>query len=539
MLLPGHPFVRPLKPPGRVGFLSAVTLMALLLGGGVCFAARTTSVSKPNIIVILADDLGYGDLSCYGASKIHTPNVDRLAAQGMRFTQSFAPASTCTPSRYALLTGQYAWRQKARTTTILDGDAPLAIEPGSVTLPALLRRAGYYTGIIGKWHLGLGDGRAPVNFNADIKPGPLEVGFDYSWSIPATLDRVPTVWLENHRVAGLDPSDPLTVSYRSNISSDPTGSQRPDLLRQGADPQHSGTIVNGVSRIGFMKGGHTARWKDEDLPQTTLQKTVAFPEGNRHRPFFLYLALFEPHVPRLPAPAFLGKSQCGIRGDDIVQMDWEVGQVLAALDRLQLANNTLVLFTSDNGPILFDGYYDHSREDAHGHRPADGLRGWKYLVYEGGTRVPMIVRWPGKVPTGVSDQMFCLTDVLATCAALTGGALPPNVGVDSLNQLPVFLGQTRKAVRHIVVQQGISGSLALRDDQWKYIPANANVAASGMGSGANPNDERFAAAVIREPLLFNLAADPAETNNLAAKYPEKMARLAALLRKIQSDGRAR
>lgn len=512
--------------------------LVMLLGCDESFATQPVPSAKPNIIIILTDDLGYGDLSCYGATKIHTPNVDRLAAQGMRFTQAFAPAATCTPSRYALLTGDYAWRQKARQTTILDGDAPLAIEPGSLTLPEMLRHAGYYTGTVGKWHLGLGDGRTPVNFNGDIKPGPLEVGFEYSHIIPATLDRVPCVWVQNHRVVGLDPADPITVSYLKNISDDPTGSQHPELLRQPADNQHSGTIVDGISRIGYMKGGQAARWKDEELAKTLVAKSIAFIEQHRDKPFFLCIGMFEPHVPRLPEKSFVGTSQCGVRGDVIEQMDWETGKIMETLDRLKLTDNTLVLFTSDNGPIFFDGYYDHSKEEANGHEPAGGLRGWKYLVYEGGTRVPLIVHWPGKVPAGVSDQMFCLTDVMATCAALTGQKLPKNAGVDSLNQLPLILGNTRKSLRDVQVQQGISGSMAIRKGEWKYIPPNAGDPASGMGSGANPNDARFAAATIHEPLLFNLADDPDETKNLAAKYPEKLAQLSALLQKIQSDGRS-
>jgi arylsulfatase A-like enzyme len=508
-------------------------LLGLLLGNIGTFAAQPPE--KPNIVILLTDDLGYGDLSCYGATKVQTPNVDRLAAEGMRFTQAYAPASTCTPSRYGLLTGNYAWRQKARQTTILDGDAPLAIEPGSFTLPEMLHRAGYAAGIVGKWHLGLGDGRNPVNFNQDIEPGPLETGFDYAYFIPATVDRVPCVWIHNHNVVGLDPQDPIGVSYLTNISSDPAGSQRPDLLKMPADAQHSGTIINGISRIGYMKGGHAARWKDNELANTVVAKSVAFIEEHKDAPFFLYVGMFEPHVPRVAEKQFLGTSQCGIRGDVIEQIDWETGEIMAALDRLKLTDNTLVLFTSDNGPIFFDGYYDHSREDAHGHKPAGNLRGWKYLVYEGGTRVPFIAHWPGKVPATVSDRMLCLSDVLATCATLTGQALPEGAGVDSLNQLPVLFGHTRASVRTVQVEEGISGSMAIRQGPWKYIPPNVGHAATGAGSGANPNDPRFAAAIIREPLLFNLVQDPDETENLAAKYPKKASELARLLQNIEGQ----
>ncbi|MDI1318711.1 MAG: sulfatase-like hydrolase/transferase [bacterium] len=239
---------------GKILFATSLVLAGIPLVADMV-AEPIASRAKPNIVLIIADDLGYGDLGCYGATKIKTPNVDRLAGEGVRFTQGYAPSSTCTPSRFSLLTGEYAWREKERRNNILPGDAPLCIAPGRRTLPAMLHQAGYQTGIIGKWHLGLGDGRTPVDFNAEITPGPLEVGFDFSYIIPATVDRVPSVWIENHHVVGLDPADPIVVNYDSNISDDPTGLQRPDLLKQQADRQHSATIVNGISRIGYMKGG--------------------------------------------------------------------------------------------------------------------------------------------------------------------------------------------------------------------------------------------------------------------------------------------
>ena len=207
-------------------------------------------------------------------------------------------------------------------------------------------------------------------------------------------------------MVGLDPADPITVSYQTNISDEPTGLRRPDLLKQPADKQHSGTIVNGISRIGYMKGGHSARFKDEQLAPTLVEKTIGFMTAHQHQPFFIYVGMFEPHVPRVANPSFVGSSGCGLRGDVIEQIDWETGKIMAALDRLHLATNTLVLFTSDNGPVFFDGYYDHSKEDAHGHQPAGGLRGWKYLVFEGGTRVPFIARWPGRVPAGFRIGCF-------------------------------------------------------------------------------------------------------------------------------------
>jgi arylsulfatase A-like enzyme len=475
----------------------------------------STAVStKPNIIIILADDLGPGDVSCAGARKVQTPNIDRLAAEGIGFTQGYAPSATCTPSWYSLLTGEYAWRQKAKTTTILDGDAPLCIEPGRHTLPAMLRQAGYHTGVVGKWHLGLGDGQTRVDFNGEVKPGPLEVGFDYCHIIPATVDRVPSVWIENHRVLGLDPADPITVSYLTNISDEPTGLERPDLLKQGADKQHSCTIINGISRIGYMKGGKSARFKDEELASTVVAKSVEFIEQRKAKPFFLEVGLFEPHVPRVAEPPFVGTSGCGVRGDVIQQIDWEVGEIMKALGRLNLATNTLVIFSSDNGPILFDGYYDRSVEDLNGHQPTAGLRGWKYLTFEGGCRVPFIARWPQQIKPRVSEQLFSLVDIYATLAKIVGQKIPAQAAPDSLDMSAVLLGKTKKDVRDNTVLHGIGG-LALRQGDWKYIPATAGP--GGMGSGANAADARFAAAIIPEPLLFNLAKDPNEVTNVIAQ----------------------
>ncbi len=494
-----------------------------------------TAPSKPNIIVILADDLGYGDLGCYGATKIKTPNVDRLAAEGLRFTQAYAPSSTCTPSRFSLLTGEYAWRQKDRKNSILDGDAPLCIEPGRLTLPKMLHQAGYQTGIVGKWHLGLGDGKTPVDFNKEIMPGPLEVGFDYCYIIPATVDRVPNVWIENHKIVSLDPTDPITVSYVTNISDDPTGLEHPELLKQKADKQHSGTIINGISRIGFMKGGKAARFRDEELSTTVVNQSVKFIEQHKDAPFFLEAALFEPHVPRVAKPSLVGSSECGVRGDVIQQIDWETGQIMKALERLNLETNTLVILSSDNGAILFDGYYDHSFEDLNGHQPTGGLRGWKYLVFEGGCRVPLIARWPEQFKPHVTDQMFNLVDLLATFAGITGQCVPKEIAPDSMNLSSLLLETTTNQLRDNTVLHGLSDTLALRLGDWKYIPLNANIKATGMGKGADGSENRFAANHITKPMLFNLATDPGEKTNLISKFPAKAAELQQRLEVIKNQ----
>ena len=511
-------------------------------GLGVFFALDRPALAapvplKPNIVLILADDLGYGDLGCYGATKIKTPNMDRLAADGLRFTQGYAPSSTCTPSRFSLMTGEYAWRQKDRKNSILDGDAPLCIEPGRLTLPAMLHQAGYQTGIVGKWHLGLGDGETPVNFNQEIKPGPLETGFDYCYIIPATVDRVPNVWIENHRVVGLDPADPITVSYVTNISDEPTGWEHPELLKQKADKQHSGTIINGISRIGFMKGGQSARFKDEELAITVAKKSVEFIEQHKDKPFFLEAALFEPHVPRVAGSNFVGSSECGIRGDVIQQIDWETGEIMKALKRLKLETNTLVILSSDNGAILFDGYYDHSFEDLNGHQPTGGLRGWKYLVFEGGCRVPLIARWPDQIKPRVTDQMFNLVDCLATFAGITGQQVAKAIAPDSLDLSAVLMETTTNQLRDNTVLHGLSDTLALRLGDWKYIPTNAKIKVTGMGKGANAADKRFGANHITQPMLFNLANDPGEKTNLLAKYPQKAVELQKRLAAIKNENR--
>jgi arylsulfatase A-like enzyme len=325
------------------------------------------------------------------------------------------------------------------------------------------------------------------------------------------------------------------VSYVTNISDTPIGLERPEAegLKYPADKQHSGSIVNGISRIGFMKGGQAARFKDEDLAKAVVAKSVAYLEQHKDAPFFLEVGLFEPHVPRVAAAPFVGTSQCGVRGDVIAQIDWETGEIMKALDRLNLTTNTLVILTSDNGAILFDGYYDHSVEDLNGHEPTGGLRGWKYLVFEGGCRVPLIARWPAQIKPRVTDQMFSLVDLLATFAGLVGQKIPENVAPDSLDLSAVLLGTTTNQVRDNTVLHGISDTLALRAGDWKYIPANAKGKLGGMGAGANPSDSRFAANRITEPMLFNLATDPDEQTNVIAQYPKKTAELQERLNAIK------
>ncbi|MCL4168592.1 UNVERIFIED_CONTAM: hypothetical protein GTU68_011011, partial [Idotea baltica] len=321
---------------------------------------KTTALEekKPNIIVVYLDDLGYGDLSSYGATELSTPNIDKLANEGIRFTNGYATSATCTPSRYGLLTGVYPWRNS--DAKILPGTAPLIISQTQQTIPKVLKTAGYETAIIGKWHLGLGDGH--TNWNETITPGPNEVGFDYSYILAATQDRVPTVYIENGNVDNLDLNDPIEVNYQKNFEGQPTGIENPELLKMKWHHGHNNSIVNGIPRIGYMKGGESAKWVDEDMADTFLDNVKTYLSKKRENPFFLYYALQQPHVPRTPHPRFAGKSGLGPRGDVILEADWVVGELYASLEKEDLLENTIIVFTSDNGPVLNDGYYDQADE---------------------------------------------------------------------------------------------------------------------------------------------------------------------------------
>jgi len=470
------------------------------------------AMQKPrNVVVILGDDIGYGDLSCYGATKVKTPNCDKLARRGIRFTDAHSSAATCTPTRYSLMTGEYAFRK--RGTGILPGDAALIVDPGRTTLPSVMKQAGYTTGCVGKWHLGLG--KEKPDWNDEIRPGPLEIGFDYCFIIPATGDRVPCVYVENHRVAGLDPKDPIRVSYKEKVGDEPTGREHPELLRVKPSQGHADTIVNGISRIGYMSGGRSARWVDEDIAKTITAKAVSFIERSHSNPFFLYFATHDIHVPRVPNKIFRGTTGCGIRCDAIAEFDWSVGQIVDTLDRLKLTDDTLIIVTSDNGPVLDNGYQDGSVEDVNGHQPAGPLRGGKSSLYEGGTRMPFIASWPARIKPKVSDALIGQMDLVASFAALTGQKLTADAGPDSFDVLPALLGESTSARDHIVEH---ANSLAIRKGQWKLIPAR----------GARGGVE-----------LYDLATDIGETKNLAGERPEVVRELSALLDKLREAGRSR
>jgi len=503
------------------GWLRVIPRWAcLLVGVGIEAVAADLSATErgPNIVIIYADDLGYGDISCNGAKGGLTPHIDRLAREGLRFTDGHSPSATCTPSRFALLTGQYAWRKKG--TGVLPGDASLIIEPGRTTLPAVLKEAGYRTGVVGKWHLGLGAGQ--LDWNGEIKPGPLEVGFDESYIMAATGDRVPCVYVENRKVVGLDPADPIEVVYGKPIPGEPTGKQNPELLKIHPSHGHDMAIVNGVSRIGFMKGGKKALWVDEEMADVFTREAVEFIDRHKSDPFFLYFATHDVHVPRVPHPRFVGKSGMGPRGDAVVEFDWSVGEILKGLDDRGLAENTLVLLTSDNGPVVDDGYRDEAVAKLGAHKPAGPFRGGKYSKFEGGTRVPWIVRWPARVKPGVSDALMCQVDFVATFGALAGRTEPVATAPDSENHLSALLGEEPKG-RDFLVEH--AGGLTLRHGSWKYIPGSKGPKVSGPTNtelGNDPADQ-----------LYDLTADASERKNVAGENAAVLDELSAYLKKVQ------
>lgn len=473
---------------------------------------------RPNIIIFYVDDLGFGDIGVNGAKGVETPNIDSLAWNGMNFTDAHSSAATCTPSRYSLLTGSYAFRSRAE---VLPGDAPLLIDPNRGTLPSMLKEAGYTTGIVGKWHLGLGQGA--VNWNQEIKPGPREVGFDYSFIIPATGDRVPCVFVENQKVVNLDPTDPIQVSYNEPLFEYPIAFENQELLKQKADPQHSNTIINGVSRIGFMSGGRKALWVDEAFPLVLTSKAHDFISVNYNNPFFLFFSFHDIHVPRIIHKQFKGKSRMGPRGDAIAQVDWCVGQLVEYVEELGLAENTLILFTSDNGPVLDDGYADYAVELLGDHKPAGPFRGTKYSILEAGTRMPTIVYWPSVVNPGVSEALISQVDLYASLARLVGQKIREGDAPDSEDHLEAWLGEKNQGREYLLLE---ADTFALRKGDWKYIrPKNGDtpqwMLLKGVDTGFSDKDQ-----------LFNLNLDVFESTNLSANYPELTREMSQKLEEI-------
>ncbi|MGJ8650264.1 MAG: sulfatase family protein [Opitutaceae bacterium] len=490
----------------------------------VCIHAAT----KPNVVIIYGDDVGYGDVGAYGSKLIPTPNIDRLAEGGLRFTDGHCSAATCTPSRYSLLTGVHGFRDGV---SILAPNAPLSISTEILTLPKLFKQAGYTTGVVGKWHLGIGAKGEPVNWNGDVKPGPLEIGFDSSFLLPSTNDRVPCVYLDGHRVLNLDPSDPLYVGANKPV--DREGSTRyPDARKNKKSMTyyqsthgHNNSVINGIGRIGYMAGGKSALWDDETMADVFVEEAKEFIAANKEQPFFLYFASQDIHVPRAPNPRFQGATNLGYRGDAMVQFDWSTGEIMKALEEHGLTENTIVIFSSDNGPVYDDGYADgtkvkkSTKEVDRGHDGSGVYRGGKYQIFEGGTRVPFIVRWPAKIKPGTSDALVNQIDLIASFAALLEQELPAGEARDSRNTLSAFIGKDPKGQEYMIEE---SFGLALRHGDWKFIEFTKPTWAS------------------KDPIrksLYNLKDDPSETKNIIADYPEKAAAMEQRLEAMKkSDG---
>lgn len=472
-----------------------------------CSAAKkeTPQEKLPNIVVIYLDDLGYGDVSAYGATEIKTPNMDALCNGGVRFTDGHATSATCTPSRYGLLTGVYPWRNV--DAKILPGSAPLIIDTAQVTIPKMLKKKGYQTAVVGKWHLGLGIGNP--DWNKHITPGANEVGFDYSYIFAATQDRVPTVYINNGDVDNLDPNDPIEVSYSHNFEGEPTGKDNPELTTMKWHHGHNNSIVNGIPRIGFMKGGQVAKWSDVDIADHFLAKAQAWVKAQKDGPFFLYYALNEPHVPRTPNQRFVGLSGMGPRGDAILEADWCIGEFVKTLEEEGLLENTLIVFTSDNGPVLNDGYYDDAVEKLGKHRPTGLLRGGKYSLFEAGTRVPFVTYWKGKIEPKVSDALVCQMDLLASFAKLVG--VEENA-TDSKDFLHVLMGKSDEGRQSLVLEA--SSRTALRKGDWLMIPP--------YNGPAILKDVNIEIGNSKDFQLYNLKEDIGQQQNQAATNPEKL-----------------
>jgi arylsulfatase A len=463
--------------------------------------------ARPNIVIILADDLGYGDVGCYGATKIPTPNIDRLAREGMRFTDAHAPSAVCQPSRYALLSGRYYWRSTPNP------GYSYYFDEGEVLLPQVLRDAGYETAGFGKWHLGFGSPR-PADFNGVLSPGTSEAGFDYYFGTPRSNNEPPFVFFENDRVYRHDREDPIRIVSQE---------ERPH--RYGWGSSEGGAAA------------HAARPEDE-IDLIVARRAAEFIAGQSpDKPFFMYIPFVAPHFPITPHADFRGASEAADYGDFIVELDHCVGLVLDALDAKGVADNTLVLFTSDNGAV-------NTREPlAAGHRPNGDLLGQKTDAWEGGHRVPFLARWPGRIEAGSeSGALLGLEDLMATSLAAAGVSLPEGAGPDSINQLPVLEGKSN-GVRDEMVHQGVLG-FALRQGPWVYLPSQGSqgftasdqpfgVPFKQMGFRNNFLDEDgIPGPDTPEAQLYRVDKDISQEKNLVLEHPEVAGRMAARLEEI-------
>ena len=453
-------------------------------------------------------------MSSYGVGTLETPNIDKIANNGIRFTNGYASSATCSPSRYALMTGIYPWRNKK--AKILTG-ANLIIDTLEMTIPKMLKTKGYETGIVGKWHLGLGDSK--INYNEKITPGPNEVGFDHSFIMADTQDRVPTVYIENGYVVNLDPNDPIEVNFGNNDYGLPSGKKNPELLSMMWHHGHNSAIVNGVPRIGYMKGGEKAKWSDIDMADKFLDEAKKYIDKVKDSPFFLFYTLQQPHVPRTPHPRFEGSSGMGPRGDVIKEADWCIGELYSHLEKNNLLENTIIIISSDNGPVLNDGYYDDAVEKLGDHTPAGRLRGGKYSLFEAGTRVPFITYWKGKTKPQVSDEIVSQIDFLNSFSSLLGSDIKSRDGVDLSG---VFFNNIGNGRDNLIIEA--VKRTALRSGNWAMIPPY-----NGPEKNTNVNIELGNS---KEYKLYNLENDLSQKNNLAKSNPEKLQEMINLYNEI-------
>ena len=489
-------------------------------------------VKSPNIIVIMADDLGYGDVGAYGAKSenVKTPNIDKLAKGGIKFTSGYSSASTCTPTRYSFLTGTYAFRKK--NTGIAPPNSPAIIKPGTETIASVLKKAGYNTAVIGKWHLGLGGPNGP-DWNGKLEPGPKEIGFDYSFLLPTTNDRVPQVYVEDHYVKDLDLNDPIWVGYKKPNENHPTGISHRNTLRMNWNDGHNNTIHNGIGRIGFYTGGNSARFRDEDIADEWQIRAKDWIEENKDNPFFLFFSSHDIHVPRMPHERFQGKSGMSYRGDAIEQLDWNVGEIVNTLERLDLIENTLIIFCSDNGPVLDDGYDDFANESLGNHNPAGPYSGGKYTVREGGTRTPFISYWKGRIKPNVSNLMISTIDLMASFSSLVGIELAQDGALDSFNVLDAILGGSDAKGREYIVSQdnGKRGNYGLRVGNWKLQRHDSKIMYNG--------DLSMRTWPVPKYTLYDLSVDIEEKNDLSNQNKDIFEKLKNKLDTIINNGRTR
>lgn len=478
-----------------------LTLLAALLLAPLA-DLPAADLKRPNVILILADDLGYGDLGCYGATKVKTPNIDRLANEGRRFMHAYTPGSVCSPTRYGLMAGRYFWREPRHPPIgVIQPGAPLLFDLDRITLAKLFQKNGYATAAIGKWHLGFGESDRPdyrYDFSQEeIKPGPKEAGFDYFFGMAANVINSPMIYIENHRFFGRKPGDK----------------------------------VERVGRETVKPWSPEAEFKFDHVGGDIARQAVKYIENAPdQKPFFLYIASNIPHHDITPSSDFVGKSECGPYGDFIQELDAHVGLILEACKKKGVLDNTLVIFTSDNGGVVLpetekQNPFGQARQA--GHLTCGTLRGGKGGIYEGGFRVPFIIRWPGQVPAGTrTDTLFCLNDTLATCAEILGEKLPDHAGEDSFSALAAWKGEKNAKVRDQVILKSSSGIFSIREGDWKLIEGNENLKAAS-GNPENRNQ------------LYHLANDPSETKDLWNEQPAWVKRLSALLAKARQETRTR